>query len=541
MGGEASREKSAKIVNSTAKNLFLHFMDYIEAQPEDVRSQAAFKKMIYAFYKSCKAQPKESMYLSLMITGNGLGTQFIRVGMNFLRTYNVITKISFINSGITSNDIAPIAKFLGFSPQITQLDLSQNKIGSQGIISILEASKNHPNIDFLNIEKTGANNSIANSLKDFLASKNKVRVIRLAPIDFSPNEMSQIASAAKQNYSITLINYSEKAEEDNALTPILKRNTQIQSIMDELLGSPWHRKFRKRADIFKSVKGRSLQEGKARQIENSRKSKAIDLFYEARVIASDYVPKDEIIESKHFTIGLSDTLGRRATMEDFTSVSIDTPKDELVLIAMFDGHGGREAAEYAGSSFPNVLKTHSDLPIVEGLVRSFDDVQKAMDSWCIHTGTTAVVGVLSKNSIVVANVGDSRCVLSVNGKAKRLTIDHKPNEPEEKSYIEARGGTIQENRINGIIAISRALGDSYFGELVNHAPYICQESIDQNCFLIFACDGVWDVMTDQEAVDLIKGEIDAMSAAKLLKEKAFQKDSTDNISVAVVFFKKVFN
>ena len=73
------------------------------------------------------------------------------------------------------------------------------------------------------------------------------------------------------------------------------------------------------------------------------------------------------------------------------------------------------------------------------------------------------------------------------------------------------------------------------GSAVNSKPYIYEETLDEPCKIVFACDGVWDVMSEEEVADLVRQEIDPMLAARKLRDTASQKGSSDNISVGIVF------
>ncbi len=94
--------------------------------------------------------------------------------------------------------------------------------------------------------------------------------------------------------------------------------------------------------------------------------------------------------------------------------------------------------------------------------------------------------------LYTANVGDARIVLCRNGKALRLSYDHKGSDENEGRRISNAGGLILNNRVNGVLAVTRALGDSYLKDLVTGHPYttetVIQPDIDE--FLILACDGV---------------------------------------------------
>jgi serine/threonine protein phosphatase PrpC len=154
----------------------------------------------------------------------------------------------------------------------------------------------------------------------------------------------------------------------------------------------------------------------------------------------------------------------------------------------------------------------------------------------VYVGTTVVLAVIEGATLTVANVGDSRAVLFRDGRAVRLSVDHKPDLPEEAQYIQSKGGFVKDGRVSGMLAVSRALGDGFLHEVAHPVPHIVRvELTEKDTRLILACDGVWDVMSDQEACELIAAEIDPLEAAKKLRDKAYELQSLDNISVIVVF------
>ncbi|CAG8976064.1 hypothetical protein HYALB_00002342 [Hymenoscyphus albidus] len=142
--------------------------------------------------------------------------------------------------------------------------------------------------------------------------------------------------------------------------------------------------------------------------------------------------------------------------------------------------------------------------------------------------------------LYTANVGDARIVLCRNGKALRLSYDHKGSDENEGKRIANAGGLILNNRVNGVLAVTRALGDAYMKDLVTGHPYTTETVIqpDADEFIILACDGLWDVCSDQEAVDLIRETEDPNAAAKHLVEHALARFSTDNLSCMIVRFNK---
>ncbi|KAH8178630.1 protein phosphatase 2C domain-containing protein [Sarocladium implicatum] len=142
--------------------------------------------------------------------------------------------------------------------------------------------------------------------------------------------------------------------------------------------------------------------------------------------------------------------------------------------------------------------------------------------------------------LYTANVGDARIVLCRSGKALRLSYDHKGSDENEGKRITSAGGLILNNRVNGVLAVTRALGDTYMKDLVTGHPYTTETVIqpDSDEFMIIACDGLWDVCSDQEAVDLVRNVSDPAVASRQLVSSALDRFSTDNLSCMVVRFDK---
>lgn len=144
----------------------------------------------------------------------------------------------------------------------------------------------------------------------------------------------------------------------------------------------------------------------------------------------------------------------------------------------------------------------------------------------------------SRRILYSANAGDARGVLSRNGKAVRLTYDHKGTDKQEAKRITDAGGFVMSGRVNGVLAVTRSLGDTSMKEFVVGSPYTTEtELCDEDEFLVLACDGLWDVASDQTVVDLIQETNDAEQAAEILLEYALSNHSTDNVTVVVVRFK----
>ena len=126
---------------------------------------------------------------------------------------------------------------------------------------------------------------------------------------------------------------------------------------------------------------------------------------------------------------------------------------------------------------------------------------------------TATVVIVTRTEIYCANAGDSRTVLSRAGRAKEMSEDHKPDNSGELARIQRAGGFVEEGRVNGMLALSLALGDFEYKSSPNLAPKdqvvscfpdIRIEQIDASVqFILLACDGIWDVKTNQQAIDFM--------------------------------------
>lgn len=156
------------------------------------------------------------------------------------------------------------------------------------------------------------------------------------------------------------------------------------------------------------------------------------------------------------------------------------------------------------------LKTDEDL-------RS-DPVYANDTSGCTAVSALIVPDPTEKTrTIYVANAGDSRSVLSLAGEAKPMSYDHKPGNSEEHSRILHAGGFVEFDRVNGNLALSRAIGDFEFKQnsglpaekqIVTADPDVIEHTCTgEEEFLVLACDGIWDCLTNQQVVDIIRRSV----------------------------------
>eukprot|EP01119_Soliformovum_irregulare_P019921 TRINITY_DN639_c0_g1_i1.p1 TRINITY_DN639_c0_g1~~TRINITY_DN639_c0_g1_i1.p1 ORF type:complete len:845 (-),score=262.54 TRINITY_DN639_c0_g1_i1:37-2571(-) len=241
--------------------------------------------------------------------------------------------------------------------------------------------------------------------------------------------------------------------------------------------------------------------------------------------------------------------GTKKQMEDVNLVMCPFYDDVTkALFCVFDGHLGRNCAQDASLMFPQIFgkamgqEERKDLG--EVFKTSFSRVDSIL-SQHEYEGTTAttvfVWQVGDERYLQSANVGDSSSFLKRKDRVVMLSKDHKATDADEKARIRASGGQIADGatRLGGL-AVSRALGDHFVKNehlgLISEphiSPAIRLEPTDTH--LIVASDGLWDVMTGEEAMDMIEDMQSGEAAAKKLIQAALAKPKClDNITVMVV-------
>lgn len=299
-----------------------------------------------------------------------------------------------------------------------------------------------------------------------------------------------------------------------------------------------------------------------------------------------------------FKVGVAENKNAtyRAKMEDVhTYVANFAEKLDWGYFAIFDGHAGKSTARWCGNNLHTLIE--QELLAKEALANCglgaspahLCDVKDVFHNVFVKAdelieeegsgsaGSTAAVAILRwesteelaelgklnppkpgkkfdfvpgphhKRMLYTSNVGDLRIVICRAGKAYRLTYDHKASDPSEIDRVRDRGGLIVKNRVNGVLAITRSLGDSYIKNLVTGKPFTTSTEITpEDEFLILACDGVWDVISDSFACKFVadifkqqeqnKEPIDPAKAAKRLCQLAIDNATTDNVTAMVVKF-----
>jgi serine/threonine protein phosphatase PrpC len=260
--------------------------------------------------------------------------------------------------------------------------------------------------------------------------------------------------------------------------------------------------------------------------------------------------------------------GWRVSMEDdhvhVSDLGVAAPG--YGFYGVFDGHGGDNCAHIVAAKFVEHItsqpgftaaaksndvealkvclkQAHFDLDALMWAMPSFNNLSD-------RSGCTSVTALVSPTFVIVSNAGDSRSVLGCNSAVKAMSYDHKPYNPKEEARIVKAGGSVSMKRVNGDLAVSRAFGDFCYkqaqnvdaaGQAVTCDPdfvvHTRNNATDE--FLVLACDGIWDVMSNEECASFVRTKIaegyhDLPYVCSSLIDACLEKGSKDNMSAVIV-------
>ena len=248
--------------------------------------------------------------------------------------------------------------------------------------------------------------------------------------------------------------------------------------------------------------------------------------------------------------------GKRAAMEDVAHVRtrIRVPERDTAnaaLLIVFDGHGGKRCAEWASELLPERVLWNLKDParswrdaLWDAFLDADAELRKRADRERDASGSTVLACLFDgTDRLYVASLGDCRCVLATRDGYCNLTTDCRADRPDEVARVVAARGFVANRRLNGQIAVSRALGDFAFKSPPDAPPAVsCEPDItevqlrDGDDFLLIGCDGLYDVLTSEEAVDFARDQLRAgrpldAAALNLVHHAIDDRDSRDNVSV----------
>ncbi|CAB9521270.1 linked kinase-associated serine/threonine phosphatase 2C [Seminavis robusta] len=296
---------------------------------------------------------------------------------------------------------------------------------------------------------------------------------------------------------------------------------------------------------------------------------------------------DILSKAKPYEVSIEAFQGRRETMEDEVVVNGGGR-----FAAVFDGHGGGDVSLYLKQHLYHLFllrleqkhweESDSDVqdirlttPSIPAYMSALREGLHSVETEIIRhpelnfVGSTAVAVVLHENpsgyrTLISANVGDSRAILCRDWKAVDLTKDHKPTAEGERKRILRAGGRIflDDTGVHRVmnLSLSRAIGDGFSKPIVSPEPDIRRFRVEDEGdeFILLASDGLWDVMSSQDAVNFVRARLDEAQCvaermskeekrkkmastrenmASVVVQEAMKLGSADNTSVAMVWLK----
>jgi len=255
--------------------------------------------------------------------------------------------------------------------------------------------------------------------------------------------------------------------------------------------------------------------------------------------------------------------GYRLDMEDDHTIYLRLPKHpQHAFIGVYDGHSGSSSSEWLANQLwreLDKLEVITNDRICEILLQMDIDWEKGPERCC---GSTIVFAIIERPTkinktfnIKIGWVGDSRAFAIKNGRLIELTIDHKPNNPEEKRRIELAGGSVSlDNRVDGELAMSRAFGDwnlkdpsnsktDYITNKVICVPEYQSIELEEGDSLLLSCDGLTEWLENKEIYDELlelreRHPNDADVILNGLLQKALSSGSKDNMTTVLVEFRQ---
>jgi len=237
--------------------------------------------------------------------------------------------------------------------------------------------------------------------------------------------------------------------------------------------------------------------------------------------------------------------GRRAYMEDRIIIKMNKTN---CFISVLDGHGGSQCANFLKKNLYPIFLSESKKLSSKNTKKILLNTYIKADNLFLKnkqkSGSTACTLFIDNTTkkFHVVNTGDSRIILYNHGKLIQLSIDHKPELPKEQQRIYRKGGFVKGGRLNGILAMSRSMGDIYLKDKgLSCLPDIVTGNIKKNMkYFVIASDGLYDVMSNTEIINFINSQLNRgipiTNIVKNLVEYAIiDKISGDNVSAIIIF------
>lgn len=565
---------------NSLKLLDVSFNEFTDL-PECVCSIASLTSLNVS-YNRLTALPPSFAHLESLTSFNGNGNHFKKVPQELFS----LTKMRDLS--LAGNCIATIPAALVKMQSLTKLDLSGNVLLECVAVAYLK-SLVELNIGNNRLQRLPKNMTALQSLQEICIDNNYITRLPWTPtmlqglchVMLTQNNITLKSETPSVSTSPALSFLSSLPLLNNTVTTTQQQQQQNQHQQNQqqqqqqyhqiaqsppasspvLLSTPVHTQKRFRGNSVSSISGKSggnkLMSPKDLLNATLLHSDTAGARVVYRVDGNPEIDRALISPSTRLhpihdaifdvKIAWSELCGRRPDMQDalcayknFQGVSWQH------LVGLFDGHAGSVSSRYVAKNFgPTLAASLRRKSPDEALLNTYKTLQKDIEIRGFKDGTTAVSVLISGRDIYIGNCGDSRAVLCRNGTAIDLTVDDKPTNMSEVCRIKKLGGFITANgRVNGDLALSRSLGDCALQPFVTWEPKITGYALNpEDEFIVMGCDGIWDVLSSQKAVDIVReaiaeeeanGPEGQIKAAIKLRDYAYSMGSGDNLSAIVI-------
>jgi serine/threonine protein phosphatase PrpC len=232
--------------------------------------------------------------------------------------------------------------------------------------------------------------------------------------------------------------------------------------------------------------------------------------------------------------------GYRQEMEDAHFLDLNFANKGWIFGGIYDGHGGNYAAKYASETLHKQFLKYllAGTSPQEAFVKSYEETSRELGEQ--GSGTTAVDFLIMDRRIFTANAGDARAIVVNRKEVIQLTVDHRLDNLSERKRVEKMGAyTAYPYVYRGNMGLmpTRTIGDEYFKPVgVIATPSVNEYQISkEDIALVAACDGLFDVMTNEEVADFARRIHNPKALVETLEnEVIINRSGTDNLTIIAV-------
>jgi serine/threonine protein phosphatase PrpC len=263
--------------------------------------------------------------------------------------------------------------------------------------------------------------------------------------------------------------------------------------------------------------------------------------------------------ANYWDIGEYSLQGNRPVNEDVLFVEEAFVQDSpmTLLAGIFDGHSGDRCARFLSEQIPSQLKNHKlyqEQPeaALREVILQCDSLwfeKYSQTSTIVEDGSTGLLCYVLNENLYIANVGDSRAILSQAGQLCVLSRDHKTDDEDEVHRIEKLGGFVLGGRVQGKLAVTRSFGDCPLK--VNDQKYLNAEPeiqlVHLNCdtdFVVMGCDGLFEEWENEDILQYVRKGFEqkqcAQDIVESLVKEAIERGCNDNVTAIIIKFERAF-